>query len=73
VNRERIAVGRALRRRLGADRAARAAAVLDDDRLSEAFGESLLDDAGDDVRSAAGRVGHDETDRLRRVVLRERR
>ena len=54
------------RRDAGAERAAGAAAVLDHDRLAERLRERLLVDARDDVGASAGRVGHDERNRLRR-------
>ena len=69
---ERIAVGRALRRRLGADRAAGTAAVLDDDSLPERLRELRLQDARGDVDRAPRREGHDESNRSCRVLLRER-
>jgi hypothetical protein len=50
---ERIAVGRGLRRRRGADIAAGARTVLDDDVLPPRFGELLREDAPERVDGAA--------------------
>jgi hypothetical protein len=60
----RVAVGRRLRDDVGAERAGRAAAVVDHDRLAERMLEAFLHDARDHVGAAAGRVRHDELDRL---------
>ena len=55
-----MAVGRALCHDAGADGAARAAAVLDDERFRELLGELVGDEAADDVGGAAGReADHD--------------
>ena len=70
---ERVAVGRRLRRELGADRAAGAAAVVDDDLLAEALAHLRRDAARDDVDRAAGRERHDETDGFAGVVGRSLR
>ena len=51
----------ALRDDFGADDAARAAAVVDDDLLSPLFGQTLADAAGDHVVVAPRREGDDET------------
>jgi len=67
---QRVAVGRGARDRLGADVAARARAVLDDHRLAELGLELRLQDAGDEVDQAAGRIRHDNGDRPRGKALR---
>jgi hypothetical protein len=61
---ERIAVGRRLRRRGGADVAARARPVVHDELLLERFAERLRKDARIEVGPAARRRGHDEAHRL---------
>src|SRR6266704_3399548 len=61
-----VTVGRGLRRRLGADVAARAGAVVDDELLLERLGERLRELARIEIRAAARRRGHDEPDRPRR-------
>ena len=67
-----VAVGRGLGDDVGADDAARAAAVLDHHGLAEVFGERRHDAARDDVGAAAGRGGDDEADGFVRVLgLRE--
>src|SRR3954470_16115192 len=70
---QRVAVGRALRRRLGADGGAGAGLVFDDHRLAQAQGELFPDRAGDDVDTAARWERRDEADRARRVLLCESR
>ena len=67
---QRVAVGRALRDEIGADVAVRAGLVLDDHRLAPDLGELRADLAREDVGGAAGRVRHDEADRLRWIGLR---
>ena len=67
---DRIAVGRGLRRDIRADIAAGSAAVLDDDRLSEHRRERIDDDARDDIGAAGRRIGNDEADRLVGIILR---
>ncbi len=64
---QRVAVGRGLRRHLGADEAARAADVLDDDGLVQAHRQLLGDRASDDVVAATGWERNDEADRLVRI------
>ena len=60
---ERIAVRLGARDLLGADAAAAADAVLDDQLLTQALTELLRDQAGDGVRAAAGGERDDEADR----------
>ena len=61
---DRRAVGRRLRGEVGADVAAGAGAVVDDDD-AEAVLHLVGERAGDDVERAAGRIGDDQADRLR--------
>ena len=70
---EGVTVGRGIGDRLGADRAAGAAAVVDDERLPKLASHALGGDAADDVGRAAGRERDDQRDGLRRIRLRERR
>ena len=65
---KRVAVGRGLGDLARRDGAAGAAAVLDHDGLAEPRAHPLGDDARDHVVAAAGRVGHDQRDRARRIV-----
>jgi hypothetical protein len=69
VHEQGVAVGRRLGRDVRADRPARAAAIVHDDRLPEAFGELCRDDAPDDVVAAARRERNDEADRTRWIAL----
>src|SRR3712207_5979316 len=55
-----VAVGLGLRDRVDADVAAGAGAVLDHEALPELVLEPLRDDAGEHVRRAARRIGHDD-------------
>ena len=55
-----------------ADRAARAANILDDHGLSEDFSHLLGHDARHDVTGAAGGERHDHCDGPRRIALRAR-
>jgi hypothetical protein len=73
-NQDCVAVSRGLRHESVADRSARAGLVLDDHGLVPCFLQLLGDGARECVRRAAGRIRHDELDRLVRVrgVLRER-
>src|SRR5712691_9007506 len=66
------AVGRAFRHRASSDRAAGAAAVVDDDRLAERLAHLVRDDPPDDGGAAAGRERDNERDRPVRIVLRGR-
>ncbi len=66
---ERVAVGFRLRHHLGAEDRACAAAVLDHDRLADRFPDALGDDARHRIRAAARRIGNDELDRPRRIIV----
>src|SRR4051812_15011419 len=69
-----VAVGRRLRGEVAAERAARAALVLDEYRLVHRLAKARGDHATDRIGHAAGTVGHDEPDRLRWIsVLRRSR
>src|SRR5262249_34749153 len=46
-----------------------AGAVVDDDRLPERLGDPFGEQAREDVRAAARRVGHDHRDRPLRIGL----
>ncbi len=63
-----VAVGLHARRELGADVAAGAAAVVDDDRLAQLLRDRLGDHARGGVDAAARRPGHHQLDRLVRVA-----
>ena len=58
-----VAVGRRVRRKLGADDAAGAGAVVDDHLLAEPLAHLRGDGAADDVVAAAGRERDDQPDR----------
>src|SRR5262249_4175860 len=66
---ERIAIGRGARRARGADGAARAGDVFDDETLAERAFHALADDARERVGSRAGRHPADDRDRPRRIGL----
>ena len=69
---QRVAIGGRPRHRLGADVAARANAVLDNDLLVPELCPFVGDHAGGEIGRAAGRERHDEVHRLRRIsALRE--
>src|SRR5262245_10506073 len=70
---QRVAVGRGFGGDLGAQAAAGAGAVVDDDLLAERFSQPLADQAGEHVGAAAGRVGHDHADGSIGIRLRRRR
>ena len=61
---QRVAVGIGLCDRIGADVAAGAAAIFDDHRLAEAFGERLRDNPGGDVGASPCGEADDHPDRL---------
>ncbi len=63
VEEDRVAIGLGGRHRIGADRAAGAAAVLDDEAAAGQGRELLEEDAADRVGAAAGRIGHDDAHR----------
>ena len=67
---QRVAVGRALGDRVGADDRAGAGAVVDDHVLPQRLLQPLCDDAAEDIGRAAGCERHDDADRASRVVLR---
>jgi hypothetical protein len=71
LHHQRVAVGGGVRHEVGADRAARTAAVVDDERLAERSCEPLAEHTPEDVGRPAGRPRDDEPDRLRRVWLGE--
>ena len=62
VRKKRVAVGRRLGGRLGADHAGRPAAVLDHELLAEGLGELLGPRAADGIRGAARGIGQDHRD-----------
>jgi len=67
---KRVAVGCRLGGEVGADDAAGAAAVIDEDLLAEPFAELVGDDAADHVVAAAGRERDDHADRAARIIVR---
>ena len=70
---QRVTVRRGLGDDIGADVAARAAAVVDHHCLPHAVGKFLAHRAGDDVGGAARRKRHDHADCFMRISLRRRR
>ena len=70
VDEQRVAVGRRARDARAGDVGAAAADVLDDEILPELGRELRRDLARDLVGRPAGRVGHDDGDRPRRIGLR---
>ena len=66
---QRVAVGRSGRHRMRADRAARAGAIFDHDRLAKRGAELVGDRARDDIAGAACRVGNDHLDGPARIGL----
>ena len=73
---QRVAVGRRLRRGLGADNGVATRTVLDHHRLPPILAHPLADETRDDVARSAGGEGHDHSDRsigkARRLGLRRR-
>ena len=67
---KRVAVRRRLRHHFGADIAAGAGPVVDDDLLVPRLGEFLSDQARHQINAAAGSKGDDEADRAGGVGLR---
>ena len=67
---QRVAVGGRAHDRLGADIAAGARPVLDDELLAEPLRQPLADQARDDVVRAAGGKADDDAHRPRRIGLR---
>ncbi|MGY3224149.1 hypothetical protein ACVIM5_004756 [Bradyrhizobium sp. USDA 4512] len=72
-DRHRVAVGRRLRDRVGAEHAALAGAVVDDHGLPCELRDLLPDHPRDDVVRPAGRERHDQPERLGREILGESR
>ena len=72
VDEQRVAVGRRARDALAGDVGAAAADVLDDEVLAELGRELGRDLPRHLVGRAAGRIGHDDGDRPRRIGLRVR-
>ncbi len=66
---QRVAVGRGLGRLRRADHGACAGAVLDDERLLQAFLQVLADQPRGDVGRPAGAERNDELDDPRRIIL----
>src|SRR5262249_61283200 len=67
---QRVAVVRRVRNQIGGDVAAGAAAVLDDELLTELLAERLREHARGDVAGGAGGKTDDDAHRPRRVALR---
>jgi len=65
---ERVAVGRGVHDRLGADVVAGAGLVLDDELLAEPLRQPMPDQARQNVGRAAGRIGDDPAYRPRRII-----
>src|SRR6266496_3815535 len=70
---ERVAVGRRLGDEIGADVAARAGAVLDDDRLAERLAQSRRERPRGEIGDSTRRKSDDKPDRLARVLAERRR
>src|SRR6516225_12310189 len=68
---ERVAVRRCPHRSFGADIAACARSILDDEPLTEPIRYPLTHQARDDIWRAAGRIWDDDAHRPRRISLRE--
>jgi hypothetical protein len=69
IDEERVAVARRFRNDVGAQCAARARAVVDDERLPELFAELLSEITRNEIARAAGRKRHDQPHGLARVDL----
>jgi hypothetical protein len=61
---QRVTVRRRLRHDFGADEGTGARTVVDHNLLTETLAQFLAYQACDGVRRTAGRIGHDQTDRL---------
>jgi len=59
-----------MRRQFGTEQGRRTRAIVDDQVLADDFRHLERDDARDEIRPAAGRIRHDQPDRLARVRLR---
>ena len=70
TSKQRVAVRRRSRDRLGADIAAGARPVLDDELLAQALRQRLRHQARDDVGGVAGRKADDHVHRPGRIGLR---
>jgi len=68
---QRIAVWRCSCRVSHGDETVGARPILNDDLLPPSLGQLRADDPRRDIRNAAGCVGHEDSDRPRRVVLRQ--
>jgi hypothetical protein len=66
-----VAVGRRFCGHPHADHAGDAAAIVDNNLLAQARSELLGDNACDRIDAAAGRKRHDQSDRMRRIGLRD--
>ena len=61
---QRITIARGLRDVGGADRAASAPPILDDDRLTQQIAQARCDDPGDHIDATTWREWHDDLDGL---------
>ena len=66
---QRVAVGRRFGREFGGNRAVGARTIVNDESHFHALGQSLRQQARDDIGSAARRKRHDDTHRLLRIRL----
>ena len=69
VHHQRIAVWRGTCGDIGADGAAGTAAIVDENLLAELVGHMFRGDTSDHVCRPASRIGNDDADRLRWIVL----
>ncbi len=69
----RVAVGRGFRGQLRRQHAGCAGAIINDDLLAEALGQSLRDDTPDDIGAAARRKSDEHPHRFDGVLLSRRR
>src|SRR5688572_6468194 len=69
---QRVAVSSGFRGEVGADRAAGAGPIVDDESLSERLLQLLSHHARETVRAAAGGEGYDDANRFTRVCLAQR-